>query len=125
MLAPEEVTFDTISSFPDDRLVIMSGQLVLFSGSKCSTTCGILLAEYTDSPNQITIFIEVAEPGVEPVPNQMKALPDHYQKWDIRVRLNDGTYAFIGHRITVIGRICSTTDGDKCISDIFKIDLAQ
>ena len=80
----------------------MSGQLVLFSGTKCSTTCGILLAEYTDSPNQITIFVEVAEPGVEPVPNQMKALPDHYQKWDIRVRLNDGTYAFIGQRITSV-----------------------
>jgi hypothetical protein len=55
----------------------------------------------------------------------MKALPDNYQKWDIRVRLNDGTYAFIGQRITVTGRICSTTDGDQCISDIFQIDLAQ
>jgi hypothetical protein len=67
----------------------------------------------------------VAEPGVEPVPNQMKALPNPYQKWDIRVRLNDGTYAFIGQRVTVTGRICSTTDGDTCISDIFNIELAK
>jgi hypothetical protein len=123
--APVEVTFDTISSYLEDRLVIMSGQLVLFSGTKCDTDCGLLLAEYTNSSKSITIFVEVAEPGVEPVPNQMKALPNPYQKWDIRVRLNDGTYAFIGQRVTVTGRICSTTDGDTCISDIFNIELAK
>jgi len=123
--APVEVTFDTVSSYPEDRLVIMSGQLVLFSGTYCDTNCGLLLAESSNSSHKITIFVEVAEPGVEPVPNQMKALPDPYGQWDIRVRLNDGTYAFIGQRITVTGRICSTTDGDTCISDIFKIELAQ
>jgi hypothetical protein len=122
---PVEVTFDTIADYPEGRLVIMSGQLVIFSGTYCDTKCGLLLAENLNSSHKITIFVDVAEPDIEPVPNQMKHLPDPYGQWDIRVRLNDGTYAFIGQRITVTGRICSTTGGETCISDIFKIELAQ
>lgn len=123
--APVEVTFDDVSSYPEGRLVIMSGQLVIFSRTYCDTKCGLLLAENSNSSHKITIFVDVAEPDIEPVPNQMKHLPDPYGKWDIRVCLNDGTYAFIGQRITVTGRICNTTDGSTCISDIFKIELAQ
>jgi hypothetical protein len=123
--APVEVTFDDVSSYPEGRLVIMSGQLVMFSSTYCDTSCGLLLAENSNSADKITIFVDVAQPGVEPAPNQMKALPDPYGKWDIRVRLNDGTYAFIGQRITVTGRIGSTTNGDTCITDIFNIELAQ
>jgi len=123
--APVEVTYDTIAEYAEGRLVIMSGQLVMFSSTYCDTSCGLLLAENSNSSHKITIFVDVAQPGVEPAPNQMKALPDPYGKWDIRVRLNDGTYAFVGQRITVTGRIGSTTNGDTCITDIFNIELAQ
>jgi hypothetical protein len=123
--APVEVTFDDVSSYPEGHPVIMSGQLVMFKSTYCDTQCGLLLAENSNSSHKITIFVDVAEPDIEPVPNQMKHLPDPYGQWDIRVRLNDGTYAFIGQRITVTGQICNTTDGDVCISDIYKIELAQ
>jgi len=122
---PIEVSFDTIGNYPKGGLVYITGYLVLFSNIYCDSECGLLLAKSANSSNTITIFVRVAQPGVEPVPNQMKALPDLYEKWDVRVRLNDGTYAFIGQRIIVTGRICKTTDGDSCISDITKIELAQ
>ena len=101
----------------------MTGVLVLFSSTHCSYECGLLLAEYLDSPKKITIFVRVAEAGVEPVPNQMKALPESYGQWDIRVRLDNGDYALVGQRITVTGRITETTSGNPSISDISRIVL--
>jgi len=103
----------------------MTGNLVMFSSTYCGYECGLSLAKFSGSSQTITIFVRVADAGVEPSPNQMKALPDPYDKWDIRVKLDDGEYAFIGQRITVTGRICKTTDGDPCISDISKIELAN
>jgi len=120
-----ELNFDTIGDYPVNTRINMTGYLVLFSSTHCSYTCGLLLAELPGSSNKVTIFVYVAKEGVEPNPNQMKALPDNYGKWDIRVRLDDGEYAFIGQRITITGRICETTDGDLCISDITKIELAK
>lgn len=122
---PVEVSFDTINDYEKGTRVIMSGTLVMFGSTHCDSECGILLAESSNSSNKITIFVRVAAPGVEPSPNQMKALPDPYEKWDVRIRLNDGTFAFIGQRITVTGKICHTTDGDACISSITKIELAE
>jgi hypothetical protein len=49
--------------------------------------------------------------------------PPHHKKSVIRVRLNDGTYANIGYRIRVLGRVCKTMGGEVCISDITSIDL--
>ena len=122
---PVEVTFDTIQNYSTGTRVIMTGYLVTFSSTYCSDECGLLLGKSRNSSQSITIFVRVAEAGVEPSLNQMKALPDPYQVWDIRVRLNNGEYAFIGQQITVTGRICETTDGDPCISSITKIELAQ
>jgi hypothetical protein len=120
--APVTVTFDTIGSYPVGRLVILSGILEMFKSTYCGTECGLLLAENSSSENKITIFVRVAAKGVEPPPNQMKALPDPFSKWDVIVCLNDGMLAYIDNRITVTGHICKTTDGDPCISDIIKIE---
>jgi hypothetical protein len=120
--APVTVTFDTLGTYPVGRLVILSGILEMFRSTYCSAECGLLLAENSGSENKITIFVRVAAKGVEPSPNQMKALPDPYSKWDIVVCLNDGMLAYIDNRITVTGRVCKTTDGDPCISDIIKIE---
>jgi hypothetical protein len=122
---PVEITFGTIGSYPEGRLVILSGLLTLFKSTWCDSECGLLLAEYSGSDNKITIFVSVAKEGVEPSPNQMKALSDNFGKWDVSIRLNDGTYAYIDQRITVTGRICSTTSGDPCISGITKIELEK
>jgi hypothetical protein len=122
---PVEVTFDTIGDYAKGTRVIMTGTLVMFSSTYCDSECGLLLAESSNSSNKITIFVRVAAPGAEPSPNQMKALPDPYEKWDVRVCLNDGTIAFVGQRITVTGRICNTTDGEACISNISRIVLAE
>ena len=102
--APVTVTFDTIGSYPVGRLVILSGILEMFKSTYCGTECGLLLAENSGSENKITIFVRVAAKGVEPSPNQMKALPDPFSKWDVIVCLNDGTLAYIDNRITVTGR---------------------
>ena len=120
---PVEVTFDTIGDYSKGTRVSMTGVLVLFSSTHCNYECGLLLAEYLNSPKKITIFVRVAEAGVEPDPNQMKALPESFDQWDIRVRLNDGNYAFIGQRITVTGRIAETNSGDIAISSITRIEL--
>lgn len=120
--APVTVTFDTIGNSPVGRLVILSGILEMFKSTYCGTECGLLLAENSGSENKITIFVRVAAKDVEPSPNQMKALPDPFSKWDVVVCLNDGTLAYIDNRITVTGRVCKTTDGDPCISDIIKIE---
>jgi hypothetical protein len=119
---PVIVTFDTIGAYPEGQMVILSGLLEMFKSTYCDTECGLLFTEYSGSKNKITIFVEVAQPGVAPSPNQMKALPDPYSKWDIVVCLNDGTLAYIGNRITVTGRICKTTSGEPCISHIIKIE---
>ncbi|RJP54570.1 MAG: hypothetical protein C4583_02230 [Anaerolineaceae bacterium] len=119
---PVTVTFETISSYPVGRLVILSGILEMFKSTYCRTECGLLLSENSGSENKITIFVRVAAKGEDPSPNQMKALPDPFSKWDVVICLNDGTLAYIDNRITVTGRVCKTTDGDPCISDITKIE---
>ena len=120
---PVVITFDTLADYPQGTLVNMTGVLVLFSSTHCRYECGLLLAEYLNSPKKITIFVRVAEAGVDPVPNQMKALPETYGQWDIRVRLDNGDYALVGQRITVTGRITETTSGNPAISDITRIVL--
>jgi hypothetical protein len=120
--APLTVTYDSIGSYPVGRLVILSGILEMFKSTYCGTECGLLLAENSGSENKITIFVRVAAKGVEPSPNQMKALPDPFSKWDVIICLNDRMLAYIDNRITVTGRVCKTTDGAPCISDIIKIE---
>ena len=120
--APVTITFDTIGTYPEGRLVILSGILEMFSSTYCGNECGLALSEDSYSDNTITIFVKVAKEGVEPSPNQMKALPNPFSKWDIVVCLNDGTLVYIDNRITVTGRICKRTDGEPCISDIIKIE---
>ncbi|MGZ9167248.1 MAG: hypothetical protein ACXW4U_18915, partial [Anaerolineales bacterium] len=118
---PVEVTFDTIGNYPAGHLVILVGRLVFMNNIECSLSeCGLLL-ENPASPSQtITVFITV---GVEP--NQMKPLPDQYTKSDIQVQLNDGTFAVVGYRLRVTGKVCSSTSKEPCISDITKIELFQ
>jgi hypothetical protein len=119
---PVEVTFDTIEDYPRGTLVTMTGVLALFKSTFCGDECGLLFAEYINSSKKITIFVRVAKAGVEPEPNQMKALQENFEKWDVRVRLNDGNYAFIDQRITITGRITRTTSGEPAISDITRIE---
>jgi hypothetical protein len=119
---PEMITFDTIGTYPEGQLVTLSGFLEMFKSTYCDSECGLLLAEYSGSTNKITIFVRVAKEGVDPSPNQMKALPNSYSQWDIVVCLDDGTLAYIGNRITVTGRICKTTTDKPCISNIIKIE---
>lgn len=119
---PVEITFDTIGTYPEGRLVILSGILEMFSSTYCGNECGLALSEDSYSDNTITIFVKVAKEGVEPSPNQMKALPNPFSKWDIIICLNDGTLAYIDNRITVTGKICRRTDGEPCISSIIKIE---
>ena len=120
--APLEVTFDTIGSYPTGQLVILAGQLVMFSSTYCDDNCGMLLTNPFKTSQEITIFVTLGESRQNTLPNQMRPLPDPYSKSDIQVRLNDGTYAGIGSRIIVTGEICETTDGDTCIHDIIKIE---
>lgn len=121
--APVLVTFDTVGNYPKGTPVILSGLLTLFKSTFCDSECGLLLSETSGSDKKITIFVSVAKAGEEPANNQMKALPDNFGKWDIIIRLDDGSLAYIDNRITVTGEICNTTDGDPCISDIIKIEL--
>ncbi len=121
--APVLVTFDTVGNYPKGTPVIISGLLTLFKSTFCNSECGLLLSETSGSDKKITIFVSVAKAGEEPANNQMKALPDNFGKWDIIIRLDDGSLAYIDNRITITGEICNTTDGDPCISDIIKIEL--
>jgi hypothetical protein len=123
--APVEVTFDSIGKQARDRLVILIGRLDLMSSTKCTTqgertTCGLLLENPSNPDQKITIFVPVGDQ-----PNQMKPLPETYTKGDIQVRLDDGTYAVVGYRLRVHGRVCITTVNTPCISDITKIELVQ
>lgn len=120
--APLEITFDTIGNYPTGRLVILRGQLVMFSSTRCDTDCGMLLANPFDTSQKITIFVTLGESRENTLPNQMRPLPDPYSKSDIQVRLDDGTYAGIGSRVIVTGGICETTSGNPCIHDIIKIE---
>jgi hypothetical protein len=120
--APVIATFDMIGTYPEGQLVTLSGFLEMFKSTYCDSECGLLLSEYSGSDNKITIFVRVAQQGVDPSPNQMKALPNPYSQWDIVICLNDGTNAYIGNRITVTGKICKTTSDNPCISNIIKIE---
>jgi uncharacterized RDD family membrane protein YckC len=117
---PVEINFDTIGDYPVRQPVILVGRLTLFSSTLCSDTCGLLLENPEKPTQKITIFVPVGDGN-----NQMKPLPDSYTKSDIQVRLDDGTLAVIGYRIRVTGRICETTGGEPCISDITKMELFQ
>ena len=117
---PVEIDFDTIGSYPVRSRVILVGRLSMMSRTYCNYTCGLLLENPANPSQKITIFVNVGDG-----PNQMIPLPDPYTKADIQVGLDDGTYAVIGFRIRVTGRICETTGGSPCISDIMKIELFQ
>jgi hypothetical protein len=117
-----EVTFDTIGNYPTGQSVILAGQLVMFGSTHCDSECGMLLKNPLKSSQTITIFVKLGESRQNTLPNQMRPLPDPYSKSDIQVRLDDGTYAGIGSRIIVTGRICETTAGTPCISGVIKIE---
>ena len=121
--APQEVDFDALSGVPVGKLVIVVGKLVPFNRTHCGSTCGVLFQNPNRSSQQITIFIDLPSGENTPAPNQMKPLPDQFEKFDVRIRMNDGEYVFIGQMVRITGRICATTDGGVCISDIIKIEL--
>ena len=119
--APVEVSFDSIGDYDTGRLVILVGRLVLTSNIRCrNAECGLLLENPGDTSQKITIFITAGDE-----PNQLKPVPETYTKGDIKVRLDDGTYALVGYRLRVTGRVCKTTDGDPCIDAIRKVELYQ
>ena len=121
--APVEVDFATIGELEVGRKVIFVGRLDLPGSTYCGEQCGLFLENPADPSQKVTIFIDLPLAGSTPAPSQMKPLPDPYKKSDIQVRLNDGTYAFIGFRVRITGRVCETTGGEVCVSDITSIDL--
>jgi hypothetical protein len=118
---PIEVTFDTLGSYPVGRLVILVGRLAMMSSTRCSAgECGLLLENPAKPSQNITLFVNVGD-----APNQMKPLPDPYRKSDIQVQLDDGTFAVVGYRLRITGRVCTTTSEEPCLTDIIKIELYQ
>ena len=53
----------------------------------------------------------------------MKTLFEGFQKSDILVRTENGVYATIGYRVRLHGRVCHTTEGNACVSDITRIEI--
>jgi len=120
-LMPVEITFDNIGDFEVGRQVILVGRLAMFSSTFCDDNdCGLLLENPANPSQKITIFVTTGDQ-----PNMMKPLFEGYTKSDIQVRLDDGTYAVIGYRVRVTGRICETSSGAPCITNIKKIELFQ
>lgn len=123
---PVEVTFDNIGQYPLDQLVIFVGKIVNLKSTTCDeTSCGLLLSNPSRPSQTIPIFVNIPYGENTPMPSEMKPLHDNFSMYDIRLRTMDGEYAFVGQTIRVTGRICETTGGDVCISDIFEIELAR
>ena len=122
-LAPVEADFATIGELQVGQKVIFVGRLDLPGRTYCGEQCGLFLENPADPSQKVTIFVDLPIAGSTPAPSQMKPLPDPYEKSDVQVRLNDGTYAFIGFRVRITGRVCETTGGEVCISDITSIEL--
>jgi hypothetical protein len=124
--APVEVTFDSIGQYPLERLVLFVGRIVNLKSTRCDElSCGLLLSNPSNPSETIPIFVNIPYGENTPAPSEMKPLHDNYSTWDIRLRTMDGEYAFVGQTIRVTGRVCETTDGDVCISEIFEIELAK
>jgi hypothetical protein len=122
--APVEVTFDSIGQYPVERLVILVGKIVNLGSTHCDKlTCGLLLRNPSNSSQTIPIFVNIPYGENTPAPSEMKPLHDNFSTYDIRLRTMDGEYVFVGQTIRITGRVCETTDGDVCISDIFRIEL--
>jgi len=117
---PIEANFDTLGEFEDGQLVIFIGRLAMMSSTFCDYKCGLLLENPSNTNQNIILFVVVGDR-----PNQMKELIDNFTKGDIQVRLDDGNYAYVGYRLQVTGRKCTTDQGNPCISSIQKIDLYQ
>jgi hypothetical protein len=96
----------------------MVGRLTLMSSTICDYACGLLLENPENTNQKITIFVLVGD-----TPNYMKALPDNYRKEDIQIILDDGSLAYVGYRLKVTGRKCTTTEGNPCIYTIRKIEF--
>ena len=122
---PVDISFDTLDEIPTGTIVILTGRLVLFSSTRCGTSCGLLLGNPAKISQTITIFVVQAKEGATPLRNQMKHLPGSYSKSDIQVRMNDGSYAGIGNIIMVTGRKCKTTTDASCIDSIIKMERQE
>ena len=124
--APVEVTFDNISEYPRERLVILVGKIVDLRKTLCDeSTCGLVLSNPSRPSQTIPIYVNIPYGENTPAPGEMKPLHDNFSTYDIRLRTMDGEYAFVGQTIRVTGMVWETTDGDVCISDIFEIELAR
>lgn len=118
---PVEVTFESIGDVDTGELVILVGRLVLTKNIRCvNSVCGLLLENPADTAQKITIFILAGDE-----PNQLKPVPEKYSKGDIKVRMDDGSYALVGYRLRVTGRVCETTSGNPCLESIRKVELYQ
>jgi hypothetical protein len=122
--APVDVTFDSINQYPVGRLVILVGRIVNLGGTRCDKlTCGLLLRNPSNSSQTIPIFVNIPNGENTPAPSEMKPLHDNFTMYDISLRTMEGKYVYVGETIRIYGRVCETTDGDVCISDIFIIEL--
>jgi hypothetical protein len=122
--APVDVTFDSIGQYPVGRLVILVGKIVNLGSTHCDKlTCGLLLRNPSNSSQTIPIFVNIPYGENTPAPSEMKPLHDNFTMYDISLRTMEGKYVYVGETIRIYGRVCETTDGDVCISDIFRIEL--
>ena len=115
---PIEANFDTLADFDDGQLVVFVGRLAMMSSTICDYQCGLLLENPSNTAQRIILFVVTGDK-----PNQMKPLSDNYTKGDIQILLDDGSYAYVGYRLQVTGRKCTTTEGNPCISSIQKIEF--
>lgn len=118
------VDFDTIKNYPAGQLVSIVGRMDFFSNTFCDNrTCSVLLENIDDSSQHMSIFVNAAAEGKNPEPNQMKRLMEGFREADVMIMAEDGVYAMVGYRIRVEGRVCDTTEGNKCVKSITSIKI--
>lgn len=122
---PAVVDFDTLYEQAIWDKVVIIGYLDLPGGTLCDTDCGVFLEDPRDRGDQISVFLDIPPEGGTPAPNQMARLPDPYLPSDFQVRLDDGSYIGEGALVKLTGWVCETTEGEICVSNIVRIELAE
>ncbi|MCL4394525.1 MAG: hypothetical protein M1482_06950 [Chloroflexi bacterium] len=120
---PLSPDYTSIQQLSRGTNVILAGYLSIPGGTYCQLgTCGLFLTDPSERSRQLTIFVDTPLAGHTPAPNEMFELADQYKESDLRVRTEDSNIVGSGALIRVRGRICNTTKGAVCISQINRIE---
>lgn len=126
MQPPVEVTFSTISQYPDQRHVTIEGYLDFPTSVYCDTNCDVDLVDYANPELDIPVFINIPDYGEPVEPNQMERLPMGYETDDFRVHLDNGAIVGDGAAVRLTGTICHTVeDNYLCINGITRIEAGN